>query len=57
MGACYKGQSRWNVAQMKARLVAKCYAQIFRTDYFDTLSHVAKLTSIQLFISMVAIHN
>ena len=45
------------VARLKARLVAKDYAQIYGTDYSDTFSPVTKLNSIRLFLSMAATHN
>ena len=37
--------------------MAKGYAQTYGVDYSDTFSPVAKITSVQLFISLVAIHN
>ena len=39
---------------MKARHVAKGYAQTYGVNYSDTFSPVAKLTSVCLFISLVA---
>ena len=42
-----------SVARLKARLVAKGYAQTYGVDYY-TFSFVAKLTSVRLFISLVA---
>ena len=42
------------VARLKARLVAKGYAQIYGVDYSNIFSPVAKLTSVRLFISLVA---
>ena len=44
------------VARLKARLVAEGYAQTYGVDYSDTFSLVAKLTSIQLFISLASTH-
>lgn len=46
-----------SVVRLKARLVAKGYAQTYRVDYSDTFSPVAKLTFVQLFISMAATHH
>lgn len=45
------------VARLKARLVAKRYAQAYGVYYSDTFSSVAKLTFVCLFISLVAFHN
>ena len=42
-----------SVARLKARLVAKDYAQTYGVDYSDTFSPVAKLTSVRVFISLV----
>ena len=39
------------VARLKARLIAKGYAQTYGVDYFDTFSHVAKLTSVRFYLS------
>ncbi|KAJ9539489.1 LOW QUALITY PROTEIN: hypothetical protein OSB04_032222 [Centaurea solstitialis] len=46
-----------SVARLKARLVAKGYAQTYRVDYSETFSHVAKLSSVRLFISLAATYN
>ena len=43
-----------SIARLKARVVAKGYAQTYGIDYSDTFSPVAKLISIRLFISLVA---
>ena len=40
-----------SVTRLKARLVAKGYARSYGVDYFDTISPIAKLTSVRLFIS------
>ena len=42
------------VARLKARFVAKGYAQTYDIDYSDTFSLVAKLTFVLLFISLAA---
>lgn len=46
-----------SVARLKAKLVAKGYAQTYGVDYSDTFSPVAKLTSVRLFISLAASEN
>ena len=46
-----------SIARLKACLVAKRHAQTYGIGYSDTFSLVDKLTSIRLFISMVASHN
>ena len=43
------------VGQLKARLVAKGYTHLFGLDYSDTSTHVAKIASVHLFLSMVVI--
>ena len=45
------------VARLKARIVAAGYAQTYGVDYSDTFSPVAKMTYVQLFISLAATHN
>ena len=44
------------VDQLKARLVAKCYTQIYGLDYCDT-SPLAKITIVRLFQAMAVIHH
>ncbi|RVW33361.1 Retrovirus-related Pol polyprotein from transposon RE2 [Vitis vinifera] len=42
------------VDRLKARLVAKSYTQVYGSDYGDTFSHVAKIASVRLLLSMDA---
>ena len=46
-----------SVARLKARLVAKGYAQTYGVDYSDIFSLVAKMTFVQLFISLAATYH
>ena len=48
-----KGQ----IDQLKARLVAKGYTQQYGSDYYDTISPVAKIISVCLLLSMVAMRS
>ena len=45
-----------SIVGLKARLVAKGFAQTYGVDYSDIFSPIAKLTSIQLFISPTTTH-
>ena len=45
-----------SIARLKARLIAKGYAQTYGVDYSDTFSLVSKLTSIRLSISLAVTH-
>ena len=45
-----------SIARLKAPLIAKRYAQTYGLDYSNIFSPVAKLNSIQLFISLAATH-
>ena len=46
-----------SIARLKAHVVAKGYAQTYSLDYFDTFSPIANMTSVRLFISLVATYN
>ena len=46
-----------SIAQLKAYLVTKGYAQTYGDDYSDTFSPVAKMTYVRLFISLTATYN
>ena len=46
-----------SIVWLKARLVAKEYAQTYGVDYSDTFSPVAKMTYVRPFISLVATYN
>ena len=48
-----KFNSNGSMARLKACFVAKGYAQTYGVNYSDTFSHVAKMTSVRLFISLV----
>jgi hypothetical protein len=44
------------IDKYKARLMAKGYTQKKGEDFFDTYSPVARLTTIQVLLSLVAFH-
>ena len=45
-----------SVVRLKARLIARGYAQTYGVDYSNTFSPIAKLNSVRLFISIAASH-
>ena len=61
IGCCWvftvKVNPNGSIARLKAPLVAKGYAQTYGVDYSYTFSPVAKMTSIRIFISLVATYN
>ena len=46
-----------SLARLKTCLVAKRYPQTYKMNYKDTFSSGAKLTSMQILVSLVAIHH
>ena len=46
-----------SIDKYKARLVIKGYRQKEGLDYFDTYSHVTRITSIRMLIALVALYN
>jgi len=43
-----------SLARLKTRLVAKRYSQVYGLNYVDTFSPVAKMTSVQILVLLVA---
>ena len=43
-----------SIEHLKACLVAKRYTQTYDVDYAETFSHVAKISSVKILISLIA---
>ena len=50
-------QSNGSIDRLKIRLVVKGFTQVYGTDYLDTFSHVAKITSVCFLIFLAATYN
>ena len=46
-----------SVERFKVRLVAKGYSQVEGLDYFDTFSHVEKLTTVRMVLALASINH
>ena len=51
---CIKCKSDGSVDKYKARLVARGFTQVFGTDYFETYSPIANLTSFHTILALAA---
>ena len=52
-----KMKANGTIDKYKARLVIKGYKQKEDLDYFDTYSHVSRITSIRMILAIVALKN
>lgn len=57
VGCKWVSTTKVNPVDSIARLVAKRYTQTYGVDYLDTIYHIAKLTFVCLFISLVIFMN
>lgn len=49
-----KYKSYWTIDKYKAKLVVKSYTQMYRIDYQETFTLVAKMSSVRVILSVTA---